>query len=206
MIEKIKKVPFLSKTALFIALDKNPNTLRNTIDYWIKNKTLIRIKRGFYVFSSFLDKKDNALYYSKFLATKLIEPSYLSMEFMLQEHQMLTDVVYGYSIVTLKKTNVIKNKFGVFNFSSIKKDLFTGFSKISYGSMSWYVASKAKALFDYIYFNQDKFTAFSEDELLGLRLRLEVMTTKDWKEYEKYLKKAPKKMSQIYKIMKITLC
>ncbi|MBU0974683.1 hypothetical protein KKD03_03210 [Patescibacteria group bacterium] len=206
MIEKIKKVPFLSKTALAVALDKNKNTLRNTIDYWVKNKTLTRLKRGFYVFSSFLDRKNNSLYYSKFLATKLIEPSYLSKEFILQEYQILTDVVYGYSVVTLKKTNTIANKFGVFNYSSIKKDLFVGFSQVSYGSMSWYVASKAKALFDYIYFNQNKFTTFSEGELLGLRLRLEVMSAQDWKEYKKYLKKAPKKMSQIYKIMETSLC
>jgi len=215
MIEKIKNkvngkaregalgyIPFLSKTALAVTLDKNVNTLRNTIDYWVKNKTLIRLKRGFYVFGSFLDKKDNSLYYSKFLATKLIEPSYLSMEFILQEYQMLADVVYGYSVVTLKKTNSIENKFGIFNYSSIKKDLFTGFSTESYGSMSWYVASKAKALFDYLYFNQGKFTAFSKREILSLRLKLGVMSAKDWKEYEQYLDKAPQKMSQIYQAMK----
>jgi len=200
--ENIKNIPFLSKTALSTVLNKNVNTLRNTIDYWVKNKTLIRVKRGFYVFRSFLDKKDNSMYYPRFLSTKMIEPSYLSMEFVLQDYQMFTDIVYNYSIVTTKKTNSITNEFGVFNYNSIKKDLFTGFSTETYGNMNWYVASKAKALFDYIYFNQNKFVEISKAEVVGLRLNLDMMNKSDWKEYEKYLKKAPKKMTEIYKLIR----
>ena len=198
----IKNLPYLSKIALANYLDKNPNTLRNSISYWVKNKSLIRLKRGFYVFRNFLEKKDNSLYYSRFLATKMIEPSYLSKEFVLQEYQMLTDVIYGYSIITIKKTNSITNEFGVFNYQSIKKGLFAGFSVKFYGDMEWYIASKAKALFDYIYFNQNKFSKITEKELLGLRLNLEIMRKNDWQEYEKYLSKAPSKMTDIYKIMK----
>ncbi len=202
MKKEIENLPYLSKTALANYLDKNPNTLRNSISYWVKNKSLIRLKRGFFVFQKFLEKRDNSLYYSRFLATKMIEPSYLSKEFVLQDYQMLTDVVYGYSIVTRKKTNSIDNEFGIFNYQSIKKELFIGFSVKSYGNMRWSVASKAKALFDYIYFNQNKFNRITKNELLGLRLNLEVMQKQDWQEYEKYLSKAPSKMIEIYKIMK----
>ena len=198
----IENLPYLSKTALANYLDKNPNTLRNSLSYWVKNKSLIRLKRGFYVFRNFLEKRDNSLYYSRFLATKMIEPSYLSKESVLQDYQMLTDVVYGYSMVTGKKTNSINNEFGAFNYQSIKKNLFTGFSVKSYGVMEWYVASKAKALFDYIYFKQNKFTEITKSELLGLRLNLDAMQKQDWKEYEKYLLKAPSKMEDIYKIIK----
>ena len=198
----IENLPYLSKTALSNCLDKNPNTLRNSISYWVKNKSLIRLKRGFYVFRNFLEKRDNSLYYSRFLATKMFEPSYLSKESVLQDYQMLTDVVYNYSIVTIKKTNYIANEFGAFNYQSIKKDLFTGFSVKSYGAMKWYVASKAKALFDYIYFNQNKFSEITESELSGLRLNLDIMQKQDWREYEKYLSKAPSKMIDIYKLMK----
>ena len=31
--------------------------------------------------------------------------------------------------------------------------------------MEWYVAGKAKALFDYIYFNQNKFSEITKNEL-----------------------------------------
>jgi len=200
MKKDIENLPYLSKTALANYLDKNPNTLRNSISYWVNNKSLIRLKRGFFVFRNFLEKKDNSLYYSRFLAIKMIEPSYLSKESVLQDYQMLTDVVYGYSIVTNKKTNFISNEFGVFNYQSIKKDLFTGFFTKFYGAMEWYVASKAKALFDYIYFNQNKFSKMTENELLGLRLNLDIMQKSDWQEYEKYLSKAPSKMTAIYKL------
>jgi predicted transcriptional regulator of viral defense system len=200
--KEIENLPFLSKTTLVNFLNKNPNTLRNSIGYWISKNSLIRLKRGFFVFKSFLEKKDNSLYYSKFLATKMIEPSYLSKESVLQDYQMLTDVVFGYSVVTTKKTNSITNNFGTFNYQSIKKNLFKGFSVKSYGSMKWYVASKAKALFDYLYFNQNKFNQINENELLGLRLNLEEMNKEDWKEFEKYLSEAPKKMLDIYKVTK----
>ncbi|MBU0648278.1 hypothetical protein KJ855_03815 [Patescibacteria group bacterium] len=198
----IENMPFLSKTAMANYLDKNPNTLRNSISYWIKNKTLIRLKRGYFVFSSFLEKRDNSLYYPRFLATKMIEPSYLSKESVLQDYQMLADIVYNYSIVTSKKTNTITNQFGTFDYQSIKKDLFTGFSVKSYGVMKWYVASKAKALFDYIYFNQNKFSKITINELMRLRLNLNTMQKSDWREYKKYLPKAPSKMTEIYLIMK----
>lgn len=198
----IKELPYITKTSLSNALEKNPFTLRNSITYWIENKSLIRLKRGAFVFQEFLQKKENATYYPRFLSTKMREPSYLSKEFVLQEYQMLTDIVYGYSVVTTKKTSTISNPFGVFNYQSIKKELFTGFSQKSYNNMQWFVASKAKALFDFLYFNQKKFQEISQKELDGLRLNLEQMTPKDWKEYEQYLKKAPKKMILISNLMK----
>jgi predicted transcriptional regulator of viral defense system len=204
-MEKIKNIPYLSKRALANYLNKNPNTLRNWLDYWENKGELIRVKRGFYVFQDFIDKRDNALYYPKFLATKMIEPSYLSMESVLQNYQMLTDAVYNYSVITTKKTNSITNKFGTFNYNSIADKLFIGFSMESYGNMNWFIASKAKALFDYMYFNQNKFSEFRVSELEGMRLNLEIMKKNDWLEYEKYLDKTPKrmfkKMDKIYKLI-----
>ena len=197
MNNEINNLPYISKTALANYLGKNCNTLRNSIAYWKKIGKLIQVKRGFYVFKKFLEKGDNYKYYPRFLATKMIEPSYLSMESVLQDYQMLTDVVYGYSVVTVKKTNTIENEFGTFNYQSIKKELFTGYSEESYGAMKWYVASKAKALFDYIYFNQNKFEEISKAELDSLRLNLDIMASDDWSEYKKYLKNAPKKMTEI---------
>ncbi len=202
MKNKLKKMPYLSKTALVNYFNKNTNTLRNSISYWKKNKILIQIKRGFYVYRDFLEKDENALHYPRFLATKMIEPSYLSMESVLQDYQILSDVVYNYSIVSLKKTNSITNQFGIFNYRSIKDELFSGFSVEIYGNMKWYVASKSKALFDYIYFKQNRFSEISKKELAGLRLNLELMQEKDWREYERYLKKAPAKMMSIYKLIR----
>jgi len=199
--QKMENLPYISKTALNNYLNRNANTLRNLISYWKKNGRLIQVKRGFYVFGEFLKKGENARFYPRFLATKMIEPSYLSMEIVLQDYQMITDVVYNYSIITVKKTTSIKNQFGEFNYQSIKKELFDGFIEQKYGDMKWFVATRAKALFDYIYFNQNKFQEISKQELDNLRLNLKEMNENDWREYTKYLKKAPKKMTKIYKLM-----
>jgi predicted transcriptional regulator of viral defense system len=198
----IKEMPYLSKTALASAFDKNPHTLRNSIAYWKKNGSLIQIKRGYFVFNNYLDKKDNALYYPRFIATKMIEPSYLSKEFVLQDYGMFADSVYNYSIITIKKTQAISNQFGTFYYQSIKPGLFCGFLKKTYGHTAWSIATKAKALFDYLYFNKNKFRQINADELGDLRLNLKIMNKKDWLEFFSYAKKADKKMQDICHLIK----
>ncbi len=201
--EKIKSMPYFSRASLASALGKiNPRTLNSFLRYRQEKGSLFKIKRGIYVFKKFVESGDNILYYSRFLATKMIEPSYLSKEFILQDYQILTDVVFNYSVITAKKTAVVINKFGTFNYQSIKPELFQGFKKKSYGDMIWYEASKSKALFDFLYFNQKKFVEFSKKELDELRLNLELIGEKDWREFELYLKFASKKMRFIYQLIK----
>jgi len=195
-------MPYLSKTAINNAFNKNPNTLRNSISYWKKNGSLIQVKRGYFVFQDYLDKKDNSLYYPRFIATKMIEPSYLSKEFVLQEYGMFADAVFGYSVVTTKKTQSISNQFGRFNYQSIKPDLFNGYTKKTYNGTSWNMATKAKALFDYLYFSKNKFKKMMIGELDALRLNLAVMNKKDWTEFLSYAKIADKKMQTICNLAK----
>ena len=194
---KIQDLPYLSKTAIATALSKNPNTLRNSIAYWKKNNSLLQVKRGYFVFRKYLERRDNASFYPRFIATKMVEPSYLSKESVLQDYGMFSETVFGYSIVTLKKTQIIINQFGTFNYQSIKSDLFIGFIKKTYGLTAWNVATKAKALFDYLYFNKQKFRQIEAVELEGLRLNLGVMDARDWKEFLGYAKKTDKKMQAI---------
>ncbi|MEI7425350.1 MAG: hypothetical protein WCK16_00295 [Candidatus Moraniibacteriota bacterium] len=200
----IQRMPYISKTALGKALNKpNLNTLRNYISYWQKKEELLPVKRGFYVFKNFIDKSDNSLYYARFLGTKLIEPSYLSAEFILQEYQALTDVVFGYSLMTTKKTTTIKNQFGSFNYYSIDPGLFSGFEKKKYGDMIWYEATKARALFDFLRLKLRKKKIVSGNDILDLRINFEVFTKQDWLEFEKYLNLAGKKMQIVYKLIKL---
>lgn len=200
--EKIKEMPYLSKTALVNAYNKNPNTLRNSIAYWKKTGSLIPIKRGFFVFKEYLDKRDNSLYYPRFIATKMIEPSYLSKEFVLQEYGMLAEAVFAYSAVTLKKTQTIKNQFGVFNYQSIKPELFRGYTEKTYGNTAWNMATKAKALFDFLYFNKNKFRRLNTEELEVFRLNLKIMEKTDWIEFFAYAKAGDKKIQAICDLTK----
>lgn len=199
---KTQNLPYLSKTAIVSAFNKNPNTLRNSIAYWKKRGSLIQVKRGFFVFKEYLDQRDNSLSYARFIATKMIEPSYLSKEFVLQDYGMFTDAVFGYSVITTKKTQTISNQFGTFNYQSIKPDLFCGFIKKTYGSTAWNIATKAKALFDYLYFNKKKFRQIDVTELRELRLNLDIMEAKDWKEFFGYAKKADKKIQDVCALAK----
>lgn len=200
--QKIKTMPYLSKTALASVFAKNNNTLRNSIVYWKKINSLVQVKRGCFVFKEYLDRPDNALYYPRFIATKMIEPSYLSKEFVLQDYGIFSDAVFGYSIITVKKTQTISNQFGVFNYQSIKPELFCGFAQEKYGDTYWNIATKAKALFDYLYYNKNKFPRLNKGELEALRLNLKIMGKKDWLEFFGYAGKADQKTKLICNLVK----
>lgn len=202
--KSIEQMPYISKAVLKKALDKdNSNTLRNYISYWQKKEELLPVKRGFYVFKNFIEKSDNALFYARFLATKMIEPSYLSGEFMLQEYQALTDVVFGYSIATTKKTTTITNEFGAFNYFLIKPKFFLGFHQKKYGDMIWYEASKAKALFDFLRIKFRKKKNILENDISQLRINWEIFGENDWIEFEKYVNISGRKMQAVYKLIKL---
>jgi len=50
--------------------------------------------------------------YLEFIATNVIyEPSYLSLEYVLFENNILTENVYNFTLVTTKKTSKFKNEF-----------------------------------------------------------------------------------------------
>ena len=68
--------------------------------------------------------------------------------------------------------------------------------------MVWYEATKAKALFDYFYFNLNKFSRLEARRLDSLRFNFEQLKKKDWQEFKKYLRLAPAKMAEIYYAIK----
>jgi hypothetical protein len=51
-------------------------------------------------------------------------PSYLSLEYVLFENNILTENVYNFTLITTKKTTRFINDFGNFNYKSIKENFF----------------------------------------------------------------------------------
>jgi hypothetical protein len=64
-------------------------------------------------------------HYKEFIASNLIyNPSYLSMEYVLFENNIITENVYNFTLVTTNKTAKFKNKFGNFVYKSLKESFF----------------------------------------------------------------------------------
>ena len=85
-------------------------------------------------------------FYYEFLANVLYSPSYLSLEYVLSEYNIITEFSSNFTLITTNKTNYFSNKLGNFFYHTIKKELFSGFNIYKEGSFTILKASK---LFQY---------------------------------------------------------
>lgn len=140
--------------------------------------------------------------FSLAISAILIPQSYVSLEYILQKHAILTEVTYPISAVTLKHTRVIENKLGTFTYRNIKEDLYNGFTMSEYMGIPFYEASVAKALFDYLYLRSTRGNLRSADYDLAedLRLNLEEFSEKDRTEFVEFVEiSKSRKMDHILK-------
>jgi predicted transcriptional regulator of viral defense system len=157
MFKEFSKLPYFttSQVGLFTS---NKNVAKVNISRWIKNKSIIRIREWYYVKSEFINVINlswKLKEYTEFIGSNLVyTPSYLSMEYVLFENNILTENVYSFTLVTTKKTVKFKNDFWVFNYKSIKKEYFSDYEIIKIWDYTIYKATLEKALFDYFYFKR----------------------------------------------------
>jgi len=92
------------------------------------------------------------------------------------------------------------NKLGVFDYHHVKDSLFVGFRAIKMGNSLIYKASKAKALFDFLYLRKN--ILLCREAVTELRLNLENFNLKEIKEFKKYINlEGSKKMKEILKYL-----
>jgi hypothetical protein len=132
----------------------------------------------------------------------MLPQSYVSLEFILQRHAILTEVTYPVSAITLKNTLVIENKLGSFTYRHIKPGLYRGFSISECVGVRFAQASPAKALFDYLYLRPSSRLKRSAAYNLAeeLRLNLDRFSPADQDEFTSYVETSQvKKMENILK-------
>ena len=104
----------------------------------------------------------------------------------MQAHALLTEAVYGVSSVTVKKTVAFSNPLGHFQYYSITPTLFTGYAVKRFGGAPVLVASKSKALFDFLYLRFLKRAAINETAIEELRIHWELVSKKEFREVASY--------------------
>lgn len=105
----------------------------------------IRIKRGLY-------KLAEAPVPDFFIANRLYEPSYISLETALSFHGIIAETVYAITSVSPRvgKTFTALNK--EFRYRKIKRSAYTGYMPVQRGTTTVLMADPEKALADYYYF------------------------------------------------------
>lgn len=87
-----------------------------------------------------------------FLANKMYEPSYISLNTALSHYGIIPEVVYAVTSVTTKTSREFATPRGDFIYQRIKKRAFTGYGLQLIDKDNVLIAAPEKALADYLYF------------------------------------------------------
>lgn len=118
---------------------------------WQKKGYLKKIINSFYVFND-KNLNENELCY---IANKLAEPSYLSLEYALSYYNLIPETVYLITSVTTRKTKMFETSVGNFQYRSLKENLFFAYTIIKHNGISYKIAEPEKALLDFLYLRSD---------------------------------------------------
>ena len=200
---QISTLPFFRLESLRV---QSKESVLPFLKYQKKKGNILSLKKGVYVSSDFIEReKLKGIFetYSEFIANKLIEPSYLSLGYILSKYSLLTEAIYELTSLTLKTPRRIINPLGSFSYFKIKKPLFCGYQVIKRGEYHVREATKSKSLFDFLYFQKRGLKKIDQKFVKELRLNLDEMKKNDWLELEKYVNlSGSKKMRKIFALLK----
>jgi len=149
--KKTEELPCFETRELRLVLgnDFKSSTLIN-LKNWIKKGHLIMLRRGLYVISEIAQKVDPMVF-----ATKMYDPSYVSMEMALSFYGIIPEAVFTVTSVTTRKTKEFEAQFGRFSYQKIKKEAFGGYETKKQGKLSFNLALPEKAVVDFLYLNRN---------------------------------------------------
>ena len=187
---------------------ENPGHVRILLYRWVKAGHIVPIKKGIYMSRRFFELHSGDANFPAAISAILLPQSYVSLEFILQRHAILTDVTYPVTAITTKNTRRIVNRAGTFWYRSIRPDLYRGFTISEYFGIRLAEARIPKALFDYLYLRPIPTTFRSPDINLAeeLRLNLEEFSPADREDFGSFVEESRNlKMRQIYDNFRSTL-
>lgn len=155
------------------------STFNSYIYKALKEGQILSLKRNFYVTRAFYDKNKTNTEYIFFLSNILLKPSYISLEAALQYYGLFAEAVNLTTAVTLKLPREFQNRAGIYTYRKISNKLFTDFQTIG-DTFKFTIARPHKAIFDYLYYQTNRFTKNVHSDLLEeLRVDVEPLSAKE---------------------------
>ncbi|OQA20785.1 MAG: hypothetical protein BWY60_01029 [Actinobacteria bacterium ADurb.Bin346] len=185
-LKNLENLSYFGKSTISQYIDIKPESLSADINRWIKEGTLIQLKKGLYTTTNYFERVNDRSLYIEFIANKLRTPSYLSLEYVLQKYSILSEAVYSVTSITNKTGRTYNNILNLFLYRNIKENLFTGFDIMDYNGFKIAQATKAKALFDWLYLKFLRTQNINLAILESIRLNIDGFKSKDFKEFKLY--------------------
>lgn len=130
--------------------NENLFTVQKQLSTWSKQGKLVKLKNGVYVLAPDYTKEPVM---PEVVSARLYDPSYISLQYALSLYGMVPEAVFEITSVTTRPTRFFQTSLGSFRYRTVKASCFFGFSAVKQGKFSFYLASREKALLDYLYLN-----------------------------------------------------
>jgi hypothetical protein len=175
---------------------------RIALNRWVKAGHLVALKKGVYMHRRFYEQHRPEATFTPVVSAIILPQSYLSLEYVLQQHNILTEITYPITAITGKNTHTITNSLGSFVYRHIQPNLYYGFDIFEAYGIPYAQASLAKALFDFLYLRPLAGNSLSSHSSLAeeLRLNLEEFTLEDRGEFASYI--TASKMPKMLRVLK----
>lgn len=148
-----------------------PGYDRNSLTRWTHAGRLIKLRRGWYALAECAKEREFACY----VATKLVNPSYLSLHWALAFYGIIPETIVAYTSVTSQKPQRFCNALGTFSYQSVAPHLFFGYAPQALpDGRTYMLATPEKALLDLLYLHPEYQT---EGDMLALRLDDDYLAT-----------------------------
>ena len=183
--QKFQNLLTVTKEALR-QIETDERALDFNLSYWTKKGQLNPLKRGLYVFTRTWEKTTDKTRYLEYLANQIYFPSYLSFEYVMQKYGLLTESVYGLTSASINKTRTFINTLGRFVYYSLSPQLFTGFQITNSPPAPVFMASKPKAVFDFLYLRFLRSVPVNITTVKELRINWENLTRLEYSQIKLY--------------------
>ncbi|MFA6637034.1 MAG: hypothetical protein WCV56_08065 [Candidatus Omnitrophota bacterium] len=122
---------------------------RRRLYEWQKKGYITKLTSNFYVFSD-VDIDDP---FVRRIGNKIYSPSYVGLESALSYYGLIPEAVFQITSVSSRKTRNIQTPISNFNYRSIHKRLFWGYSLNTETSHDFLISDPEKTVLDYLYLN-----------------------------------------------------
>lgn len=172
LIQKIKSIPksYFSFTDLKKISDLSDESLKVATSRMIKNREIIKLRKGIYTLDISKISWEN-------FAIEIYSPSYLSFEWVLAKHNILSQKPVNLTLATAKRSRKIITPQNVIIYHHLQPKLFWGFVR----EENHLIAEAEKAFLDLAYLSLNGYAKFDTEEM-----NLELL---DRTKLKKYLKK-----------------
>jgi predicted transcriptional regulator of viral defense system len=186
-LKKLENLSYFDTEALAQITGLKKQSLYVNIGRWIENGLILQLKNGLYVTQAYYQRVQDKGVYSEFISNILRFPSYLSLEYVLAKYQVLTESVFSFTSITTKTTRMYSNNLGQFSYRNISDRLFCGYSIEKRNGYQVAIATKSKALFDYLFLKLYRKKEITFEYIESLRLNLDEFTIQDIDEFNSYI-------------------